>query len=254
MLNGHTAKALLYSIDSLCYSFLRFISCSIDPHIGMDKFDKDVLEIITRIVDRYGYGTYDKLMAIYRKLCKLHEENAVKINHSIMEVVCANQLLMMGYEVDVEYRLDEVLVCDIYGVKGDSDVIVEIETGFVPPDHALDPNTYLFARIISKIARYSAFANKFIIGTPPHNILQIPKAFLKPPRHRTQEELLYLKSICDAYYTKPPIDIELILNARLHSVYIIDVDNVVVYEVSPIEYCEIYPQDIKIGMRSHLSG
>jgi hypothetical protein len=30
------------------------------------------------------------------------------------------------------------LVCDLFAKKGDGDTIIEIETGFTPPDHALD--------------------------------------------------------------------------------------------------------------------
>lgn len=220
----------------------------------MDEFEQDVLTVIDRISERHGRANLDKLMEIYRKLCKLHEENAVKINHSMMEVVCANHLISMGYDVDVEHRLDDILVCDLYGVKGDGNLIVEIETGFVPPDHAIDPNTYLFARTVSKIARYSMFASKFIIGTPPHNILRIPQTFLKPPRYRTTEEVLFLKKLCDAYYTKPPLEPELISNARLHSVYIIDVDDTSVYEVSPSEYYEVYCVERMDRIRSRLSG
>lgn len=216
----------------------------------MNKFEEDVLRIITHISDKYGKEVVDKLDGMYRKLCKLYEANMVKINHSVMEIVCATDLIINGYEVDVEHRLNDILTCDVYGVKGDGNIIIEIETGFVPPEHALDPNTYLLARVASKIARYSAFAKKFAIGTPPHNIVQIPYTFLKPPRDRTEEEIRYIKRICDLYYTKPPISFEEILNARLCMIYVINVDEVTVSELSPQEYYEILEQVAKVANMS----
>jgi len=212
----------------------------------MNKFEEDVLKVITQIGDKYGKEVVNKLDDVYKKLCKLYEANMVKINHSVMEVVCAADLIVKGYEVDAEHKLNEILTCDIYGVKGDGNIIIEIETGFVPPEHALDPNTYLLARVASKIARYSTFAKKFGIGTPPHNIVQVPHVFLKPPRDRTKEEILYIKRICDLYYTKPPVSLEEILNARLYMIYVINVDEVMVSELSPQEYYEFVKQMMRL--------
>lgn len=212
----------------------------------MNKFEEDLSRTIARIGERYGKDVACKLEGMYRKLCRLYEANMVKINHSVMEIVCAADLIAKGYEVDVEYRLNEILTCDVYGVKGDGDLIIEIETGFVPPEHALDPNTYLFARVASKIARYSAFTKKFGIGTPPHNIVKVPYVFLKPPRDRSEEDVLRIKRICDLYYTKPPISFDEILNARLYMLYVIDVESVTVNELSPQEYYEIMSHIAKI--------
>ena len=57
------------------------------------------------------------------------------------------------------------LVCDIYAKKGGGNTIVEIETGFTPPDHAMDTIDYFSARIMSKIARYSNHCSKFSLAT-----------------------------------------------------------------------------------------
>ena len=45
----------------------------------------------------------------------------------------------------------------LFGKKGDGTAIIEIETGFTPPEHALDTVDYYAARIVSKIARYSKY-------------------------------------------------------------------------------------------------
>ena len=165
----------------------------------------------------------------------MQQKNIVKINHSVMEVIIAKHLIHSGFSVNLEYLLNGIS-CDIYAKKGLGSLIVEVETGFVPPDHALDPITYLKARITSKITRYSAFANKFVLASTPYYIMQIPSSLTKPPRFRTDEEISYMKSLCDLYYSNPPVSIEEIRNSRLHSIYIVDVDNVGVTELEVNEY------------------
>ncbi|HSQ48788.1 MAG TPA: hypothetical protein VLL96_03790, partial [Candidatus Deferrimicrobiaceae bacterium] len=45
-----------------------------------------------------------------------------------------------------------------------------------------------------------------------------------------------IKNLCDAFYQKPPVTLEEIRNARIHEVYIIDVDLVKVQEIDPEAY------------------
>ncbi|KON30895.1 hypothetical protein AC482_02615 [miscellaneous Crenarchaeota group-15 archaeon DG-45] len=176
-----------------------------------------------------------KMMRLRDDLLRLQERNVVKINHSVMELLCAKYLIQGGFEVELEHNLDGVS-CDLYAVKGLGSLIVEVETGFVPPEHALDPQTYLRARIASKITRYSGYANKFCLGTPPYYIVQVPPALTKPPRFRAPEEIASIKGLCDLYYTSPPVTLEEIRNARLHSIYTLDVDSVSVREWEINEY------------------
>jgi len=141
----------------------------------------------------------------------------------------------------VEHQLDGGLTCDLFAAKGYGTLIVEIETGFIPPEHALDPSAYNSARIASKIIRYSNHAGKFALGIPPHYILQIPQVFTVPPRQRTLEKLQSIKKLCDLYYQNPPVTLDEVKNARLHVVYVIDVDNVSVLEVEPQNYVKTKP-------------
>ena len=133
-------------------------------------------------------------------------------------------LIQKGYEVQIEYSLNSFLTCDLYGIKGLGNLIVEIETGFIPPENALAPLTYTTARLASKIIRYSSFAGKFALGVPPHYILPFPRTLAKPPRNRSDQEIEQIKNLCDAYYQKPPVTLEEIRNARIQEIYIIDVD------------------------------
>ena len=204
----------------------------------MKKFDRDLGVLLTRLNERVDGDTKEKLNRLRDRLIRLNEENIVKINHSVMELVCAKHLILKGYDVDVERRLEGGLICDLYGVKGYGVLIVEVETGFVPPNHALDPATYCKARIASKITRYSNHSDKFALGVPPYYLLQIPDILVKPPRDRTKENLRFLKNLCDLYYKNPPVTLDEIRNARIHTIYIIDVDETTVKEVSPLAYIE----------------
>ena len=201
----------------------------------MNKFDRDLGILLTRLNRDVDKETNKKLNILRDRLIRLNEENVVKINHSVMELVCAKHLILKGYEVDIERPIDG-LICDLYGVKGLGSHIVEVETGFIPPRHALDPANYRKSRIASKIIRYGNHSDKFAIGVPPYYLLQIPTILVKPPRDRTTEDLKYLKTLCDLYYRNPPVTSDEIRNARIHTIYMIDVDGVAVREVDPATY------------------
>jgi hypothetical protein len=201
-----------------------------------EKFEEDLKLLTSKLAQDLQDGARENLSRLKDRLLELHRSNVVKINHSVMELVCAKSLMQRGYEVDLEYQLDEALTCDLYAIKGDGNHVVEIETGFIPPEHALDPSTYLLARIASKITRYSNRTGKFALGTPPHYVLPIPWVLLTPPRDRKLEGLRSVKSLCDLYYKNPPVSLDEVKNARLHTIYLIDVDNVTVQEVDPETY------------------
>ncbi len=200
------------------------------------KFENDLCTLLDRLTVDTTPEIENKLTMLKEWLIKLHRENVVKINHSVMELVCAKYLIKKGYEVQIEYALNELLTCDLYGIKGMGNQIVEIETGFIPPENSLAPLTYTTARLASKIIRYSSFAGKFALGVPPHYILPFPRTLAKPPRNRSEEEIEHIKNLVDAYYQKPPITPEEIRNARIHEIYIIDVDRTKVQEIDPEAY------------------
>ncbi len=203
---------------------------------GRQKFEADILSLISNLTKNTTTVEEKKLNVLKDWLIKLHKENVVKINHSVMELVCAKYLVQKEYDVQLEYPLNEILTCDLYGVKGLGNLIVEIETGFIPPENALAPLTYTSARLASKIIRYCSFAGKFALGVPPHYILPFPPVMAKPPRNRTEAEISQIKKLVDTFYQKPPVTIEEIRNARIHEIYIIDVDRLAVQEIDPEAY------------------
>jgi len=202
----------------------------------IEKFDEDLEFLFSKLSQSMQGGAKEKLSRLKGRLVQLHRESLVKINHSVMELVCAKHLISKEYNVEVEHQLNGGLTCDLFAVKGYGTLILEIETGFIPPEHALDPSAYNSARIASKIIRYSNHAGKFALGIPPHYILQIPHVFTVPPRLRALENLKVIKNLCDLYYQNPPVGLEEVRNARLHVVYVIDVDNTAVQEVDPETY------------------
>jgi len=207
--------------------------------LDIEKFTEDVYTVAEKLTEGKSSDMKSKINFVRERLIELYQKNLVKINHSVLEIICASNLITQGYSVDIEKHLSDILVCDVFATKGDGTFIMEIETGFTPPDHALDTIDYYVARIASKIARYSQYCSKFALATPVVGILPIPKLFLKPPSKRTNDEIRKMKELCDRFYKNPPIETSDILNARLHSVYLINIDKCFAKQLDPYTYLEI---------------
>jgi len=206
--------------------------------LDLERFTADVTSLSAKMSIGEPEDVVQRMDFVKNRLIDLYSRNLVKINHSAMELVCAKHLIRYGYHVDVEKQLTDILICDVYAEKGDGAAIVEIETGFIPPEHALDPLSYYAARIASKIARYSKYANKFVLATPPVSILPIPQLFVRPPKDRRPNEIKDVKALCDKYYKNPPVTDDEILNGRLHIIYIINIDASKVVEMDVDSYFE----------------
>ena len=204
--------------------------------MDIERFTADVTNLADKMTTGEPAEIMERMDFVKFRLIELYKRNIVKINHSAMELVCARHLIRYGYAVDVERQLNDILICDLYATKGDGEAIVEIETGFIPPEHALDPLSYYSARVASKIARYSKFANQFVLATPPVSVLPIPRIFRRPPRDRAREDIIQVKELCDSFYRNPPVSFSEILNSHLHMVYIINVDQGKVTEMDVDSY------------------
>jgi hypothetical protein len=199
-------------------------------------YEKDLDDLLRRLAIGANEQALGKLDFLGERLKELRERNMLKINHSVLELVVAKALIDGGYEVDLEHTLDSGLTCDVHATKGMGTMIVEVETGYVPPSHALDPCDYIRARIASKIARYSGYCNKFGLAAPPHYIMPIPRTLIRPARMREQGEVARIKRYCDSYYSNPPVSMEEIQNAHVHTVMVIDVETESVREIEPMAY------------------
>ena len=207
--------------------------------MDLDKFRNDVFQISERLSEKLTDKQIEKLDFVREKLIELYQHNLVKINHSVLELICASELIRHEYVVDVEKRLSDILVCDIFARKGDGSVIIEIETGFTPPAHALNTVDYYIARIMSKISRYSQFCSKFSLATPVVGVLPIPTIFLIPPSARNPNDVKRNQVICNRFYKNPAIEFDSILNAHLHSVYLINTDKGFAKQLDPQNYVNL---------------
>ena len=207
--------------------------------MDVEKFRDDVYAISELLSDLLDVNDIPKLNFVRQKLIDMYKENLVKINHSVLELICASELIAHGYFVDGEKPISKILRCDLFGTKGDDTSIVEIETGFTPPEHALDTVDYYAARIVSKIARYSQYCGKFSLATPVVNVLPISELFLLPPNARKKEDVTRLKKLCDRFYKNPKIKFEDIQNAHIHSIYLINTDKGFSKELDPEAYLQM---------------
>jgi len=213
--------------------------------LDVEKFQDDVYSITELLSEHLSPELVPKLNFVRQNLIEYYKKNLVKINHSVLELICAAELISHGFSVDVEKSISDVLVCDLFGKKGDGTTIIEIETGFTPPEHALDTVDYYAARIVSKIARYSKHCGKFSLATPVVNILPISDIFLLPPNARNFNDVLKLKKLCDRFYKNPQIKLEDIQNAHIHSVYLINTDKGFAKEMDPELYLQMTKQLIE---------
>jgi hypothetical protein len=202
----------------------------------LDKFVEDLDILMAKLIVDCSPEELVKMQTLEKRLVELRERNLLKINHSVLELIVAKYLVRDGYDVDLEHTIDMGLSCDVYGTKGDGTIIIEVETGYVPPAHALDPLDYIKARIASKIARYSNHCNKFMLAAPPHYIMPIPLFFTLSPRQREVEDLSTIKRYCDMYYTSPPVSQDEIMNSRIHGVQVVDVETASLREFVPEQY------------------
>ena len=213
--------------------------------MDVEKFQDDVYSITELLSEHLSPELIPKLNFVRQNLIEYYKKNLVKINHSVLELICAAELISHGFSVDVEKSISDVLVCDLFGKKGDGTAIIEIETGFTPPEHALDTVDYYAARIVSKIARYSKHCGKFSLATPVVNILPISEIFLLPPNTRKSEDIEKLKKLCDRFYKNPQIKLDDIQNAHIHSVYLINTDKGFAKEMDPESYIQMTKQLIE---------
>ncbi len=70
--------------------------------MDVDKFRDDVYTITELLSSRLSENEKPKLNFVRQKLIDLYTENLVKINHSVLELICSAELILHGYDVTVE--------------------------------------------------------------------------------------------------------------------------------------------------------
>jgi hypothetical protein len=206
--------------------------------------------------------TMDQLAEIRNRLVELNRRRLIKINHSVMQLICAKHLIEQGYKVksehplvggqliadlfavrdrepDLEHDIEAVMISERLGLSAEKEaLVVEIETGYVPPKAALYPTRYRETRNAAKIARYCRYSHCFGLATPSYHVLQIPGILLKPPLLREIDEIQRIKEECDLFYKSPPILLDALKLSEIDQIYIINVDQCSVIQVAPHEYLD----------------
>lgn len=224
------------------------------------KFVRDMDILIKRIAPNTSSDAMDELLKVRDRFIELNRKKLAKINHSTMQFLCAKHLIENAYRVKIEYPLNggalradifgirkrvlglgedprDAILSEMHGISEDEETLVlEVETGFVPPSAALSPGTYRMTRIAAKIARYAGFSHRFSLATPHYHVLQIPNPMLQPVGQRDEGDLKHLKKLCDSQYSSPPILYEELATSEIHSIFIINVDDMKTLEVDPQKY------------------
>jgi len=204
----------------------------------MNKFLLEVEEIRNKEIKNLSLKGQENFNNIITKIIELYNKQLIKSNHTMMEIVLALYFISQDKFVVLEEPINNNLIADliVYHENGQKEII-EIETGFVPPEYSSDPILYRYTREISKIARYSKFGDIFSFACPPFHILQIPDIFIK--KEKGLNEIYKIKELLDKYYKMPPIEVEEIKEAKINYVYIINVDKKRVTKLDIKEYLEI---------------
>lgn len=204
-----------------------------------EEFESAIIGVLERLSKGMDDLSNLKLSALGDRLLELHKNHGLDANHSVMELICAKELILSGYLVNVEYPIDSDLTCDVHAVKGEGVLILEVETGRTPSTYALNPSSFNQARISSKVSRYSPRASKFGFAAPNSIILQVPYVFIKPPRDRSNDEIKRIRKLCEQFYSTQQISSEQIKDARLHSIVLIDIDHGHTREIDTETYQEL---------------
>ncbi len=119
--------------------------------------------------------------------------------HAILQFIVALDLYKRGFDVSVEEPVDGGFKADVYAECPTGRVIVEIETGYIPPDRIHGLEEFLDAKIAFKAIAYSIYADLFILATPSHIRLPIPQELLKPIELREAEDITIIRELALRY-------------------------------------------------------
>ena len=225
-------------------------------------FARDLDKLLDQLQPTTDSDTMEQLTIIRDRLVELNRKRLVKINHSVMQVLCAKHLIEQDYDVKIEHPLvGGQLMADLFAIrerepKFENDIeslliserlglpvkkealVVEVETGYVPPKAALYPIRYRQTRIAAKIARYCRYSHRFGLAAPNYHVLQIPEILLEPPEHRDITEIQRIKEECDQFYKSPPILLDTLAMSETDYIYSINVDHVTVTQIPPHKYLD----------------
>jgi hypothetical protein len=146
--------------------------------------------------------TVDGLNGLSRVLDVLELEvsrGGIARYHAMLQFLVALDLHRRGFDVSVEEPVDGGFKADVYAEGPTGRVIVEIETGYVPPDRMYELEGFLEAKVAFKAVAYSFYTDLFVVATPSHMSLSIPEELLKPIESRSVEDVIAIRELALRY-------------------------------------------------------
>jgi hypothetical protein len=113
--------------------------------------------------------------------------------HAALQLIVARRLSEMGFKSAVEYKIDDVHVADVYAYRDGESIIVEVETGYLPPMFISRAEDYIEAKVAVKAIKYSCAADKFYIAMPSYLRLPMPQALMSSSVNLSELKLLGAK-------------------------------------------------------------
>ncbi len=194
---------------------------------------KSIASELARVAPMLGVEPGNGLGDVERRLQQLYSRGALAKAHAILQYTIAAYLYTRGYDVQVEYDLPDGLRADVYAEAPWEELIVEVETGRVPPRFIVEYDSYMRARLAYKVLLYSQHAPT-ALAIPSYLEPFTPRQLLKYDGERGM-----IANLIQAYYNVDPARLQILLdNARLERVYVINlardsIDIIVVEERSP---------------------
>ena len=75
--------------------------------MDLEKFRNDVYDMTSKLSKRLKENDVAKLDYVRQQLIEMYQKNLVKINHSILELICASNLISRGYAVEAEKNISD---------------------------------------------------------------------------------------------------------------------------------------------------
>jgi len=160
-------------LRSFRFELERMLGFTVDSFNGLSR----VLDVLELEVSRGGIARY----------------------HAMLQFLVALDLHRRGFDVSVEEPVDGGFKADVYAESPMGRVIVEVETGYVPPDRMYELEGFLEAKIAFKAVAYSAYTDLFIVATPSHMSLSIPGELLKPIESRDVRDVIAIRELALRY-------------------------------------------------------
>jgi hypothetical protein len=196
--------------------------------MGVTKFEQDLWEQARKCTARYRLDDRASrlLSQQVQRLIDLRVQGwDIKSNHSVIEVSVAGWLVHKGWRPQLEFEMGG-LICDVWASRGGKRLVWEVLTGYIPPANATDPLAYRIARDMAKVIRYSNLAGvKFgLVILPTYSLNVHVLRFFTMPVAKRDANLRLIKRLLDRYYKKPTISEDMIHNAHLDEIVIVNPD------------------------------